>query len=76
MTLEVRPPDGLLDTAAIEWRGLVAMLHPWPHQGTAVLLGQNGFLDSFTVSFGPGGFVVEPADAFRRRYPSLETPAT
>jgi len=49
----------------------LAVLTPWPHQGTAVMLGQVGFLDNFTVTFGPGGFVLEPADVFKRRYPSL-----
>ncbi len=24
-----------------------------------------------TVTFGPGGFVLEPADVFKRRYPTL-----
>lgn len=38
-------------------------------QGTAVLLGQPGFLDSFTVTFGPDGFVLESASAFRERFP-------
>jgi len=38
-------------------------------QGTAVLLGQAGFLDAFTVKFGPDGFALEPASTFRARFP-------
>jgi hypothetical protein len=51
---------------------VVAVLDPWPMQGTAVLLGQAGFLDSSTVTFGPDGFALEPAAAFRGRFPSLD----
>lgn len=71
LTLEARPPAELSAEPAIRWRSLVAVLTPWPHQGTAVMLGQVGFLDNFTVTFGPGGFVLEPADVFKRRYPTL-----
>lgn len=71
LTLEARPPAELSMEPAIRWRSLVAVLTPWPHQGTAVMLGQVGFLDNFTVTFGPGGFVLEPADVFKRRYPTL-----
>lgn len=71
LTLEARPPADLAMEPAIRWRSLVAVLTPWPHQGTAVMLGQVGFLDNFTVTFGPGGFVLEPADVFKRRYPTL-----
>ena len=71
LTLEARPPAELSTEPAIRWRSLVAVLTPWPHQGTAVMLGQVGFLDNFTVTFGPGGFVLEPADVFKRRYPTL-----
>jgi hypothetical protein len=38
-------------------------------QGTAVLLGQAGFLDAFTVTFGPDGFALELAVTFRARFP-------
>lgn len=69
LTLEVRPPAGLAGTAPVSWRGIVAVLEPWPHQGTAVILGQSGFLDTFTVTLGPDGFVLEPASAFRDRFP-------
>jgi hypothetical protein len=69
LTLEARPPRELTSERAVAWRGLVAVLDPWPHQGTAVLLGQRGFLDTFTVTFGPDGFVLEPASAFRQRFP-------
>jgi hypothetical protein len=27
------------------------------------------FLDTFTVTFGPDGFVLEPASTFRQRFP-------
>ena len=69
MTLEARPPLGLRDAKPMTWRGIVAVFDPWRHQGTAVILGQSGFLDAFTVTFGPDGFVVEPASAFRQRFP-------
>ena len=69
LTLEVRPPAGSAGTAPVSWRGIVAVLEPWPHQGTAVILGQSGFLDTFTVTLGPDGFVLEPASAFRDRFP-------
>ncbi len=69
VTLEVRPPTDLVDAIPVGWRGIVAVLEPWPHHGTAVILGQSGFLDTFTVTFGPDGFVLEPAWVFRRRFP-------
>jgi hypothetical protein len=72
LTLEARPPAELAMEPAIRWRSLVAVLSPWPHQGTAVMLGQVGFLDNFTVTFGPGGFVLEPAEVFKHRF---RTPA-
>ena len=70
ITLEVRPPGSSRLEQPIAWRGVVAVLDPWPHQGTAVLLGQSGFLDTFTVTFGSDGFVLEPASAFRQRFPT------
>jgi hypothetical protein len=72
MTLEVRPPSGVPGALPIAWRGLVAVLDPWPLPGTAVLLGQTGFLDALTVTFGPGGFVIEPAAVFHERYPDFD----
>lgn len=68
-TLEVHPPRGLSGAVPASWRGIVAVLDPWPHQGTAVILGQSGFLDTFTVTLGPDGFVLEPASTFRQRFP-------
>jgi len=53
----------------IAWRGTVAVLDPWPHHGTAVLLGQSGLLDDFTVTFGSDGFVLEPASVLHGRFP-------
>ena len=73
MTLEVRPPHGAGVDRPIAWRGVVAVLDPWPMQGTAVLLGQAGFLDAFTVTFGPDGFALEPAAVFRKRFPSVDS---
>ena len=29
------------------------VFHPWPHQGTSIILGQIGFMENFTVTFGP-----------------------
>lgn len=69
LTLEVRPPRGLSGAAPTSWRGIVAVLDPWPHQGTAVILGQSGFLDTFTVTLGPDGFALETASTFRDRFP-------
>jgi hypothetical protein len=69
LTLEVRPPPDLTLAPPAGWRSVVAVLDPWPHQGTAVILGQSGFLDTFTVTFGPDGFVLEPAGVFRQRFP-------
>jgi hypothetical protein len=74
LTLEVRPPAPFRSSSPIAWRGLVAVLDPWPHQGTAIMLGQSGFLDAFAVTFGPDGFVVEPARAFRERFPAPDRP--
>ncbi len=68
-TLEARPPLELTDERPVRWREVVAVLDPWPHQGTAVILGQRGFLDAFTVTFGPDGFVLEPATTFGERFP-------
>lgn len=68
LTLEVRPPAHAFDATPVGWRGVVAVLDPWPHRGTAVILGQTGFLDTFTVTFGPDGFVLEPASVFRQRF--------
>ena len=76
LTLEARPPTNLVNMQSVQWRSLVAVLEPWPHQGTAVILGQHGFLDNFTVTFGPGGFVVETAAVFKDRYPTLNSLAT
>lgn len=35
LTLEVRPPRDLSSAAPVSWRWIVAVLDPWPHQGTA-----------------------------------------
>lgn len=69
MTLEVRAPSSSPGGTPISWRSVVALLDPWPHQGTAVMFGQSGFLEACSVTFGPDGFVVEPASAFRTRFP-------
>ena len=74
LTLEVRPPAHVAEATPISWRGVVAVLDPWPHHGTAVILGQTAFLDTFTVTFGPDGFVLEPASVFRQRFPQAVHP--
>ncbi len=74
LTLEVRPPAAVAGATPVSWRGVVAVLDPWPHHGTAVILGQTGFLDTFTVTFGPDGFVLEPASVFRQRFPQADSP--
>jgi hypothetical protein len=73
VTLEALPPRHHPDESAVQWRSLVAVLDPWPHQGTAIILGQSGFLDTFTVTFGPSGFVLELAGVFRDRFPEGTT---
>ncbi|MGH9123444.1 MAG: hypothetical protein ACRDZ8_01800 [Acidimicrobiales bacterium] len=50
------------------WASMVGVLDPWPHEGTALILGQHGFLDRFTVTFGPQGFAVEPGETFSTRF--------
>ena len=50
------------------WTGLAAVIDPWPHEGTAVFFGQTGFLDQFTVTFGPQGFAVEDGMTFAARF--------
>lgn len=55
LRLELRPPRGLSGAEPVSWRGIVAVLDPWPHQGTRVTLGRSGFLDTFTVTLGPEG---------------------
>jgi hypothetical protein len=67
LTLEARPPVGSGDKP-VQWRGLVGVLRPFPHQGTSVILGQIGFLEKFTVTFGPEQFAVESESAFRERF--------
>ncbi len=69
LTLEARPPIGF-DAPAIPWRGLVGVVSPFPHHGTSVILGQIGFLENFTVTFGPQQFAVEPAETFDLRFAS------
>lgn len=69
ITLEARPPYGARGAEPIAWTSLVAVLDPWPHLGTAIMLGQIGFLDTFTVTFGLDGFALEPAAVFRDRFP-------
>jgi hypothetical protein len=69
MTIEVRAPSSSPGAKPISWRSLVALLDPWPHQGTAVMFGQSGFLETCAVTFGPDGFVLEPASVFRERFP-------
>jgi hypothetical protein len=74
LTLEAHPPRGQRGAPAVEWRSIVAVHDPWPHPGTAIMLGQSGFLDTFTVTFGPDGFVLEPAGVFRDRFPEPGSP--
>ncbi len=67
LTLEARPPDDI-DASPIAWRGIVGVLSPFPHQATSVILGQIGFLENFTVTFGPGRFAIESVEAFDHRF--------
>ena len=53
------------------WTGLAAVIDPWPHEGTAVIFGQTGFLDQFTVTFGAQGFAVEDGTTFQDRFTGL-----
>jgi hypothetical protein len=67
LTLEARPPEAVI-ASPMPWRGLVGVLSPFPHHGTSIILGQIGFLENFTVTFGPEGFAVEPAASFEERF--------
>jgi hypothetical protein len=51
-------------------RGAVSLawLAPFPHKGTSIILGQIGFLENFTVTFGPTGLAVEPGSSFVDRF--------
>lgn len=61
------------EAAPMSWTSTVAVLDPWPHEGTAMILGHAGFLDRFTVTFGPEGFAVEAGEVFRRRFGATGT---
>lgn len=61
-------PPILSPAAPRLWTGLAAVIDPWPHEGTAVIFGQTGFLDHFTVTFGPQGFAVEDETTFATRF--------
>ena len=37
LTLEVRPPSNLEGATPIGWRGVIAVLDPWPHHGSAMV---------------------------------------
>jgi hypothetical protein len=67
LTLEALPP-ATIDDPPRSWRGLVGVLAPFPHKGTSIILGQIGFLENFTVTFGPTGFAVEPGNSFADRF--------
>ena len=56
------------DAVPLRWTSTVAVLDPWPHSGAAVILGHSGFLDRFTVTFGPDGFAVEAGEVFDVRF--------
>lgn len=67
MTLALHRGSSAPDETRI-WTSTVAVLEPWPHEGSAMILGQNGFLDQFTVTFGPEGFAVEPGPTYAERF--------
>ena len=67
LALDAIPPVGVSD-ARRSWHGLAGVLDPWPHQGTSIILGQIGFMENFTVTFGPDHFAVEPGNAFSQRF--------
>lgn len=67
ITLDAYPPDGHHELP-MSWRGLAGVLEPWPHQGTSLMLGQLGFMEQFTVTFGPDGFAVENGATFAHRF--------
>lgn len=69
LALQAIPPVGANDPRR-SWHGLAGVLDPWPHQGTSIILGQIGFMENFTVTFGPDHFAVEPGDAFSKRFAS------
>jgi hypothetical protein len=67
LALEAMPPVGVIDSRR-SWHGLAGVLDPWPHQGTSIILGQIGFMENFTLTFGPDHFAVEPGDAFGKSF--------
>jgi hypothetical protein len=67
LALEAIPPVGVNDSRR-SWHGLAGLLDPWPHQGTSIILGQIGFMENFTLTFGPDNFAVEPGDTFGKRF--------
>jgi hypothetical protein len=70
LTLAVHPSRAVPEGPRL-WESTVGVLDPWPHEGTALILGQHGFLDRFTVTFGPEGFAVEPGATYVDRFGPL-----
>lgn len=69
LSLQLHPLDASRGPSTPKtWLSTVAVIDPWPHKGTAVILGKTGFLESFTVTFGPNAFAVEDAGAFESRF--------
>jgi len=69
LSLQLHPIDARSGSATPRpWLSTVAVIDPWPHKGTALILGKTGFLESFTVTFGPSAFAVEDAEAFEIRF--------
>jgi hypothetical protein len=53
----------------VEWQAEVGFIEEWKPTW-AVLLGQSGFFDRFTVTFGRSAlaFGIEPVEAFDERF--------
>jgi hypothetical protein len=67
VTLRLAPEPGL---PGWEWQAEVGFFSEWTSAPWQVLLGQVGFFDQFTVTFGRSALqlAIENADAFDGRY--------
>jgi len=70
VTLRLAPELGL---PGVEWQAEVGFFNEWTSAPWQVLLGQVGFFDQFTVTFGRHALrlAIEDAEAFDQRYGTL-----
>jgi hypothetical protein len=69
VTLRLRPSEDAGPDDSVEWRTEVGFIEQWKPPW-AVLLGQVGFFDNFTVTLSrlTQAFAIEAADEFERRF--------